>query len=121
MKSSLNHPFGCSNHPLVLVYYNQKLVDRDTDTYSWQEGYPGKAKLVTTYRIAIKGILDAYWREWLSPYVIRVDVIEDGNSLTVLTVQVPDQAALRGILCRIWDFNLFLVSVMMESGNNLQN
>jgi hypothetical protein len=77
--------------------------------------------LVTTYRIAIKGILDAYWREWLSPYVIRVDVIEDGNSLTVLTVQVPDQAALRGILCRIWDFNLFLVSVVMESGNNLQN
>jgi hypothetical protein len=74
---------------------------------------------MTTYRIIIKGILDAYWSEWLSPYVIRVNVIDNGNSLTVITVQVPDQAALRGILRRIWDFNLFLVSVILESDNDL--
>jgi len=36
---------------------------------------------------------------------------EDGSPITVLTSPVVDQAALRGLLTKIWDLNLTLVSV----------
>jgi RNA binding exosome subunit len=39
----------------------------------------------------------------------------DGNPITVLTGRLPDQAALRGILTRLWDLNLTLISVTRKS------
>ena len=73
---------------------------------------------LVTYRITIKGRLDAHWAEWFSDYVDDIMVPELGPARTVLTVRVPDQAALRGILNRIWDLNLILLSVI-ELGSNL--
>ena len=67
-----------------------------------------------TYRITVQGRLDAHWGAWFSDYVDDIMVPELGPARTVLTVRVPDQAALRGILNRIWDLNLILISVIPE-------
>ncbi|MFL7810031.1 MAG: hypothetical protein ACK2VD_00735 [Anaerolineae bacterium] len=63
------------------------------------------------YEITVKGTLDAKWSDWFSGMAVAVDALEDGRSLTRLTGQVSDQAALRGMLIKLWDLNLTLISV----------
>lgn len=59
------------------------------------------------YEITIKGHLDAYWADWFAG--LELTHTEDGA--TLLSGQLPDQAALHGLLERIRDFNLTLISV----------
>jgi hypothetical protein len=59
------------------------------------------------YRITVKGVLDARWSDWFQG--MRVTA-QPGNT-TVLTGPVVDQAALHGLLDRIRDMGLPLVSV----------
>ncbi len=63
------------------------------------------------YRIVVQGRLDDSWSDWLSGMSVSVDQTRDGVSVTTLTGPVVDQAALRGILNRLWDLNLTLISV----------
>ena len=60
----------------------------------------------TGYRIKLKGILDPKWSDWFGQMAIS---IEGGE--TILTGPVADQAALHGLLIRIRDLNLTLLSV----------
>jgi hypothetical protein len=62
-----------------------------------------------TYEIRVKGELDPEWTEWLGNFAIGYE--DEGASISVLTGNVVDQAALHGILKRIRDLNLVLVSV----------
>jgi hypothetical protein len=71
---------------------------------------PGFDQLVT-YQIKIKGKLDERWTEWFGGMTIAVEGECDGTLGTTLTGPVADQAALRGILSKIWDLNLTLISV----------
>ena len=59
------------------------------------------------YEIRIKGHLDDKWTEWFEGLTITLE--EDGN--TLLTGQVVDQAALHGLLKKVRDLGLPLVSV----------
>ena len=71
-----------------------------------------------TYQIKVQGRLDEKWSEWLSSMAVTYERRGDGSHITVLTSIVPDQAALRGILARIWDLNLTLLSVSrVEAGS----
>ena len=63
------------------------------------------------YRIRVQGILDPNWSEWLESMSIIAERHPNGCYSTVLTGRVVDQAALRGILTRIWDLNLDVISV----------
>ena len=56
--------------------------------------------------IKIKGQLDESWSDWLEGMDVGVD-----GSMTTLRGVVLDQAALRGILSKIWDVNLSLISL----------
>jgi len=58
------------------------------------------------YRIKLKGCLDPKWSDWFEQMAIST---EGGN--TILTGPVADQAALHGLLIRIRDLNLTLLSV----------
>lgn len=58
------------------------------------------------YRIVIKGHLDPDWANWFGDLTVNYD--EQDN--TVLTGIIPDQPALHGILDRIRDLNLTLIS-----------
>jgi hypothetical protein len=59
------------------------------------------------YEIKIKGHLDPGWSEWFSG--LQLTHLE-GNQ-TLLAGLLPDQAALHGLLERVRDFNLTLISV----------
>ena len=59
-----------------------------------------------TYLIRIQGLLDSSWSDWFDGFTISVQ----GNE-TVLEGVVPDQSALHGILAKINDLGLSLISV----------
>jgi hypothetical protein len=59
------------------------------------------------YRITIKGHLDSEWSDWFDGLTItQVD-----NGETVLTGPVVDQTALHGVLMKIRDLGLPLLSL----------
>lgn len=59
------------------------------------------------YEIRLKGHLDDRWAEWFEGLTITLE--EDGD--TLLTGPVIDQAALHGLLKKVRDLGLSLVSV----------
>ena len=63
--------------------------------------------MVGTYRIRVRGHLDDRWSEWFEGLVVQLQ--EDGTS--VLVGPVVDQAALHGVIIRIRDLGLPLLSV----------
>jgi hypothetical protein len=66
------------------------------------------------YQIRVKGKLDESWSAWLGSLEIATELKEHGAAITTLTVDVVDQPALFGILDRIRDINLFLLSVRCD-------
>lgn len=71
----------------------------------------------TVYQIRIKGQLDSQWSDWFSGMAISLD-----NGDTLMTGQVIDQAALYGLLKKVRDLGMPLVSVVqiqvLESHQN---
>ena len=65
----------------------------------------------TTYRITVQGKLDDSWAPWLDGMAIARAQACDGTPVVVLTGPVADQAALRGLLSRLWDLNLALIAL----------
>ena len=64
-----------------------------------------------TYQIETAGKLNQQWSGWFDGLSIAVHHAGDGIYITRFTGPVADQAALRGILCKIWDLNLTVLSV----------
>jgi hypothetical protein len=62
----------------------------------------------STYQIRIKGHLDRQWTEWFEGLTIT---LED-NGDTVLSGPVVDQAALFGLLRKVRDLGMPLISVV---------
>jgi hypothetical protein len=67
--------------------------------------------LPATYRIRVKGCLDAHWSDRLGGMEIRAIDQAEGAPETVLVGSLPDQAALCGILNALYDLHLPLRSV----------
>jgi hypothetical protein len=61
----------------------------------------------TIYQIRVEGHLDGEWSDWFTGLTVRLE--EDGT--TLLSGAVADQAALHGLLRRIRDLGLPLLSV----------
>ncbi len=68
------------------------------------------------YQIKVKGRLDESWSDWLGNVQITPAPAEDGTWVTTLIGEVPDPPALFGILDRIRDLNLTLVSLREIGG-----
>ena len=59
------------------------------------------------YQIRVRGIIGQQWSAWFD----GLEIVPLENGETLLVGPVADQAALHGILTRIRDMNLPLVSV----------
>jgi hypothetical protein len=60
-----------------------------------------------TYQVKVKGLLDERWSDWFDSFTITP--LESGE--TLLTGPVADQAALHGLLNKVRDIGLPLLSV----------
>jgi hypothetical protein len=70
-----------------------------------------------TYQIKVPGHLDESWSEWDGEMTVTVGSDGDGLPFTTLTGTV-DQAALQGLLRRLYSLGLPLISVIwVESGS----
>ena len=71
-----------------------------------------------TYQIRVQGWIDKRWSIWFDEMTITPASTSDDTPVTVLTGLVPDQATLRGILNRLWDLNLQLISVTLVDADH---
>jgi hypothetical protein len=65
-----------------------------------------KKNTKTKYQIRVEGGLNSHWAQWFEGMSINSD-----GKTTVITGAVADQAQLHGLLHRIRDLNLTLISV----------
>ena len=63
------------------------------------------------YQIKVQGKLNEQWSDWLAGVTISHDQAGKQAHITTLTGPVVDQSALRGILNKLWDLNLTLLSI----------
>ncbi len=63
------------------------------------------------YQIKVQGHLDECWAHWFDGMSIALEQAENGATVTVLTGSVIDQAALYGLINRMRDLGLPLISV----------
>ena len=69
------------------------------------------------YQIIVKGQLDASRSKWFEGWAITQE--EDGT--TVLSGQVADQSVLHGVLIKIHNLNLPIISVNCVEPNNVEH
>jgi hypothetical protein len=60
------------------------------------------------YEISLQGHLDARWAAWFD----GLSLSRESDGITILRGPIPDQAALHGLLQRVRDTGLSLVSVV---------
>src|SRR5438876_1002322 len=98
-----NTPFGCS--PISLPS-TTLFREPSCGTPSSSECH-SKGGRMTAYRIRFREQLDQRWSAWLG----GLKVSHEANGETVLTGEVVDQAALHGLLSKMRDLHLTLISV----------
>ncbi len=59
------------------------------------------------YQVRVRGHLDSSWADWFDGWTMKLE--KDGT--TLLSKEVADQAALHGVLVKIRNLNLPLISV----------
>lgn len=63
------------------------------------------------YQITVQGYLDERRADWFDGMAIEPQVDAEGMSVTRLTGEVVDQAALHGLLRKLYDLGLSLLSI----------
>lgn len=74
------------------------------------------------YQIRIAGHLDESWSAWLNCAAISRENAENNQPpVTILTCPITDQPALRGLLNKLFDLNLTLLSVIRRGKDSDTN
>jgi hypothetical protein len=73
------------------------------------------------YQITVEGKIDESWSDWLGGMQLVLRKEANGMQITILTGVLTDQAALRGVLNRLWDLNLVLRSVQQVDPAAISN
>jgi len=68
------------------------------------------------YEIRIEGVLDSRWEAWSSGLHFKPD-----GAQTVISGLLPDQPALHGLLAKIRDLGLCLISVRQLDPHETEN
>jgi len=70
--------------------------------------------------ITVRGRVAPHWSRWLEELQLSYRLSENGDDVTDLTGTLPDQSALQGVLKRIWNLNLTVLSVKTSAEANRQ-
>jgi hypothetical protein len=74
--------------------------------------------MATYYQITLRGHLDSHWSDWFD----RMTIINQDSGEVILRGPLADQAALHGVLIKIRDLGLPLLSVTrVEPGESPPN
>ena len=77
-------------------------------------GHKFKPDCPVIYQIIVQGYLDESRSDWFDGMAIEPQVDADGRSVTKLTGKVVDQAALQGLLRKLYDLGLSLLSMQRK-------
>ena len=69
------------------------------------------------YQIIVEGTLDSKWRDWFDGF----EIFPLANDRTQLTGDVADQAALHGLLAKIRDLCLPIISIVRLDVEEVEN
>jgi hypothetical protein len=70
------------------------------------------------YEVKIKGLLDAHWQRWFEGMTLKhQENVEGEQDYTLIMGAIADQPALHGLLAKIRDLNLTLISVRKIASN----
>lgn len=86
------------------AHYDRSMVDI-------QAGASAHLRLHRDFEIRVFGTLKQHWSEWFNDCKIAIDKSGPHATYTKITCLRLDQAGLRGLLNKIWDLNLSLISV----------
>ena len=76
-----------------------------------------KNKSQAYYEIRVEGALGDIWENWFEGMKVRKEMqSENGLPVTVLYGPLPDQPALHGVIAKIRNLNLTLVSIQKMKG-----
>ncbi len=76
-----------------------------------EKHWQNKPDLPAVYEVSIRGKLNANWSDWLDQVTITTRSHEDGQSVTILTGCIKDQAALYGLIAKIKNLGLTILSI----------
>ncbi len=79
----------------------------DDQPAAGHSGRSGSAEPPLRYEIRVRGALDARWSSWFE----GMHVVSNESGDTTISGPVADQAALHGLLIKIRDLGLHLISV----------
>jgi hypothetical protein len=68
-------------------------------------------KTNSIYKIRIDGLLDDSWSDWFD----GLTIFHTADEKTILIGSLPDQAALHGVLNKIHDLGLTLLTVSVDA------
>jgi hypothetical protein len=68
------------------------------------------------YEIRVEGMLDEHWSAWFD----GMQIISERHDETVIAGPVTDQAALHGLLAKVRDLGLPLISVHRVGSESLE-
>lgn len=64
-----------------------------------------------TYRIRVQGALDASWADYFDEMQFSTTTTPDGSAITTLSGGLTDQAAVQGVLQKLYNLGFPLISV----------
>jgi hypothetical protein len=73
-----------------------------------------------TYQIKVPGHLNESWSVWAGSMTITVETEGDGSPITIITGTF-DQAALQGLLRRLYSLGLPLISVLWVESSSTES
>jgi len=93
---------------IPLVWYPAVEVDNDERQGTVDHG---------TYEIRVRGQVGGRWAQWFDDMTIHVNEETTEGPMTVLTGPVADQAALLGLLQKLYTLGLPLLSVRRKEAS----
>jgi hypothetical protein len=104
-------PPAGNDKSVILALLSCECVDEMDSQSKLKTGQKLTVGCPVTYQIEVHGYLDARWSDWFNDMTITPVADAQGTSITRLSGTVADQAALHGMLRKLYDLGLPLLTI----------